>query len=99
MTARAVLCVTGGGLAARNRWPHRRVTSIPHRIKESIALSHVPVATPGAASLRRFLIVEQCHEPEIHMKLLVTVKQRQAGIVGNEVDVGFLIAAKHDDVL
>jgi hypothetical protein len=44
-------------------------------------------------------VIEQRHEPEIHVQLLVAMKQRQSGIVRREVDLNFLIAAHHDDIL
>lgn len=38
-------------------------------------------------------VIEQRHEPEVHVKLLVAVEQRQSWIVGDEVDFCLLIAA------
>ncbi len=54
--------------------------------------------------LREFLqigsdVVEQRHEAEVHVQLLVTMEQREAGIVGDEVDFDFLVASDHDNVL
>jgi len=43
-------------------------------------------------------IIKQRHEAEIHMQLLMTVKQGQAGIVGDEIYLGFLISAQHYDI-
>lgn len=43
-------------------------------------------------------VVEQRHESEVHVQLLVTVEQRQAGIVRGKRDVEFLISAQHDDI-
>ena len=37
-------------------------------------------------------VVEQRHKTKIHVQLLVTVEQREAGVVGNEIDLNFLIA-------
>src|SRR6266853_276793 len=53
--------------------------------------------------LREFLqigsdVVEQRHEAEIHVQLLVTMEQREDGIVGDKVDFDFLVASDHDDV-
>ena len=53
--------------------------------------------------LREFLqigsdVVEQRHEAEVHVQLLVTMEQREAGIVGDKVDLDFLVASDHDDV-
>src|SRR6266478_1216382 len=44
-------------------------------------------------------VVEKTHEPVIHVQLLVTVEQRQPGIVRCEVYFDFLIAADHHNVL
>src|SRR5271165_3327642 len=49
-------------------------------------------------SKQRLHVIKQRHEAEIHMQLLMTVKQGQAGIVGDEIYLGFLISAQHDDV-
>ena len=43
-------------------------------------------------------VVEQGHEAEVHVELLVAVEEGEAGIVGEEFDFGFLVAAKHDNV-
>ena len=32
-------------------------------------------------------VVEQRHEPKVHVQLLMAVEQSQAGIVGDEVDL------------
>jgi hypothetical protein len=44
-------------------------------------------------------VIEQCHEPEVHVQLLMAVEQCQPWIVGREVDLHVLIATQHDDVL
>jgi hypothetical protein len=41
---------------------------------------------------------EHGHEAEVHMQLLVAVKQGEAGIVGNEIDLGFLVSAYHHHI-
>src|SRR3974377_1166806 len=43
--------------------------------------------------------IKQRHEPKVHVKLLVAVKQRQAGIVGNKVEFQFLVTAEHHHIL
>jgi hypothetical protein len=43
-------------------------------------------------------IREQGHKAEVHVQLLVAVEQGEAGIVGNEVDLGFLVSAHHHNV-
>ena len=43
-------------------------------------------------------VVEQRHESEVHVQLLVTVEQRQARIVRGKVDIEFLISAQHNDI-
>jgi hypothetical protein len=55
-------------------------------------LAHVTLC--GAESQ----VIEQRHETEIHVQLLMTMEQRKTGIVGHEVDFINLIAAQHDDV-
>src|SRR5579872_1492235 len=44
-------------------------------------------------------IVEKEHEAEVHVQLLVTVKQRHSGIVGHEVELDLLEAAEHHYIL
>jgi hypothetical protein len=38
-------------------------------------------------------VIEESHETEIHVELLVAVEEREAWIVGDKVYFGFLIAA------
>ena len=38
-------------------------------------------------------VIEEGHETEIHVELLVAVEEREAWIVGDKVYFGFLIAA------
>ena len=52
--------------------------------------------SPGLAKWRILDVVEECHESEIHVKLLMTMKESHAGIVRDEIEGNFLIAAKHD---
>jgi hypothetical protein len=42
--------------------------------------------------------IEQGHETEIHVQLLMAVKQGEAGIIGNEVDLDFLVSAYRDHI-
>ena len=50
--------------------------------------------------LKRSLnIVEEGHETEVHVQLLVAVEESKPGIVGNEVNLQLLIAAQHHHVL
>ena len=51
------------------------------------------------ANIGRLRVVEERHETEIHVQLLVAVEESKAGIVGNEVNLQLLVAAKHDHVL
>ena len=44
-------------------------------------------------------VIKQGHESEIHMQLLMTVEQRQAGVIRRKIYFDLLIAADHDDVL
>ena len=58
----------------------------------------VPTTLDRSHSMLR--VVEQRHEPEVHVQLLVTVEKSQAKvIVGNEVDLASLITAQHNDIL
>src|SRR5271157_921402 len=54
----------------------------------------------GLGRPRRGLdVFEQGHEAEIHMQLLMTVEQREAGIIRHKVDLHLLVAADHDNIL
>src|SRR5215469_3544002 len=44
-------------------------------------------------------VVEQGHKPEVHVQLLMAVKQGPAWIVGHKVHLGFLVTAQHDNIL
>ena len=56
--------------------------------------------SPRVPSARadRLRILKQRHESEIHVQLLVTVKQRQPRIVGDEIKSQLLEPAEHHDV-
>src|SRR5664280_1046892 len=54
--------------------------------------------TRRAASLR-LRVVEQRHKSEVHMQLLMAVKQRPARIVGHKVDFDLLVSTHHDNIL
>jgi hypothetical protein len=43
--------------------------------------------------------LEQEHEAKIHVQLLVTVEQRQAWMIGDEIDLDLLEATHHHHVL
>src|SRR5258708_7766559 len=43
-------------------------------------------------------VIEQRHETEVHMQLLMAVEQGPSGIVGDKVDFRFLVSAEHDDI-
>ena len=68
-------------------------TTVSHCLHQQSAIS---VADSGFSDGSD--VIEQGHEPEIHMKLLVAMEQRQARIVSDEIDFRFLIAPQHDDV-
>ena len=53
-------------------------------------------ACPATVPLR---VIEQRHKSEVHVQLLMTVKQGPAGIIGHKVDFHFLVSAEHDDIL
>src|SRR5580692_7353871 len=44
-------------------------------------------------------VLEERHEAEIHMQLLMAVKQREPRIIRHEIDLHLLIPANHDHVL
>src|ERR1051325_8164472 len=54
------------------------------------------------SSMKSFLahshVVKQCHKSEVHVKLLMTVKECEPGIIGNEVDLRLLIPSEHHHV-
>jgi hypothetical protein len=43
-------------------------------------------------------VVEKCHEPKVHVQLLMAVKERHSRIIGDEVEFDLLEATKHHDV-
>ena len=43
-------------------------------------------------------IIEQRHEAEVHVKLLMAVEQGQTRIVSNEIHFCFLVASQHENV-
>jgi len=46
------------------------------------------VGTPRTPVIaRKSDVLERCHEAVVHVQLLMTVKQGQAGIVGDEVNL------------
>ena len=44
-------------------------------------------------------VVEQSHEPKIHVQLLMAVEQREPRIVRRKIYFDFLISAQHHDIL
>ena len=44
-------------------------------------------------------VIEERHEAEVHVQLLVAVEEREAGVVSGEDDLGLLVATYHDDIL
>jgi hypothetical protein len=44
-------------------------------------------------------VIEESHETEVHVKLLVTMKERETGIVSGEINVSFLVTTKHENIL
>ena len=43
-------------------------------------------------------VVEQRHEAEVHVQLLMTVEERQTGIVSDKVYFDFLISTDHNNI-
>src|SRR5882757_1927280 len=50
-------------------------------------------------SLNSLLIVEQRHEPVVHVQLLVAMEEGKSWIVRAEVDLCFLVATDHHHIL
>jgi hypothetical protein len=50
------------------------------------------------ANIGRLCVVEERHETEVHVQLLVAVEESKAGIVGNEVNLRLLVATQHRHV-
>src|SRR5882724_2444518 len=48
--------------------------------------------------LRSLYIIEERHEPVVHMQLLVTVEEGQPRIISNKVYLGFLVSAQHHNI-
>jgi hypothetical protein len=44
-------------------------------------------------------VVEQRHETEVHVQLLMAMEESKAGIVSYEIDFMLLIATQHHDIL
>ncbi len=40
-------------------------------------------------------VLEQSHEPEIQVQLLMTMEQRKPGIIRDEINFNFLITPNH----
>ena len=53
----------------------------------------------GGGAPRALRVPEERHESEVHVQLLVAVKERQARIVGEEVELELLEPPKHHDIL
>jgi len=67
-----------------------------------VAKVQTAIASPSPTLFHRSFgqsdIIQQTHEPEIHVQLLMTMEQRQPWIVGHKIDRNFLIPAKHDHI-
>jgi hypothetical protein len=74
----------------------KRTRSRPHPIRccDNCFIRHAP----SQCEYPPLNISEQGHEAEVHMQLLVAVKQGEAGIVRNEIDLGFLVSSHHHDI-
>ena len=44
-------------------------------------------------------VLEQSHEPKIHVQLLMTVEERKSGVIGDKINFNFLIASYHHHIL
>ena len=43
--------------------------------------------------------VQECHKAVIRVRLAMTMRQRDAGIVSDQINFGFLVAAGRDNVV
>src|SRR6185437_4925196 len=92
-----------GASPAEPRAPKRSSSGRPvnspifSRTSRSATACPEPMFTGPRTSLPS--IVEQAHEAEIHVKLLVAVEQRQPRIIGYEIDRDLLVAIHHHHVL
>ena len=51
-----------------------------------------------AANARPLDVIEQGHEAEVHVQLLVAVEQSEAGVIRNEVNLRLLVATNHHHI-
>src|ERR1700733_3027112 len=65
-------------------------TAAPPRISQIEFIVDLSASYPPRSN-----VVKERHESEIHMELLVAMKQRHAGIVGDKIHFRLLIAAQH----
>ena len=58
-------------------------------------------AAPAWPSIGRpaLRVVEQRHEAEVHVQLLMAVEEGATGIIGDKIDLSFLVAPEHHDIL
>jgi hypothetical protein len=49
-------------------------------------------------NISKLRVIEQRHEAEIHVQLLMAVEQGQPGIIRAEVHFDLLVAGEYDDV-
>jgi hypothetical protein len=64
-------------------------------------ISAIAMARPASAAvwLMDLLdIIEQCHEAEVHVELLVAMEERDAGIISHKIHLDFLVASHHYDI-
>jgi hypothetical protein len=78
----------------------RFIRSCPHQIQHEFRLKapQLDVCLGGFFCrsnklLRRLYIIEERHEPVVHVQLLVAVEEGQPRIISNEVHLGFLVSA------
>jgi hypothetical protein len=62
------------------------------------ASTALATAKGAADAAKRLYEIEQRHETEVHMQLLMAMGQRQPRIVGGESDFRFLLTAQHHHV-
>src|SRR3979490_2402562 len=76
------------------------VISVLHRLRQSRTLHTLTFGPISGVHFKLALrVIEKRHESEVHMQLLMTVKQGPTGIVGHKIHFDLLVAAQHDDIL
>lgn len=74
------------------------VSAVQSLLKVSRGKTKTNRAPENLSSSHPSDVVKERHETEIHVELLMAVKERETRVVGREIDFGLLIAAEHEHV-